>query len=163
MYWPKPGLKRHPMKRWNRPDRIFFGFGACHILAGVYLQNPPLPGFHAERICPAEGLPGTHIYVTDGQICFDFHEYSSRARLWAHYQAGWQARYPGWQAEIRPVTFDLLDTAALNAHKHLGPDQYPGDVVTRARMFLARICHDRAADRARATLNSPAQQRRADS
>lgn len=162
MYWPEPGIKRHPLKRWAKPDRIFFGFGACHILAGVYLRQAPLRGFYAERIVPAQGFPGTHIYVTDGVLSFDFHGYALRARLLAHYWRGWQARYPGWQAEIAPVTFDLLDTGALNAHKHLGPDQYPGDVVTRASAFLARISHSSAAEAARQRLSSPAPQRRAD-
>jgi hypothetical protein len=45
MYILKPGIKRDPERRWALPDRIFFGHGACHILAGVYLENPPLRGF----------------------------------------------------------------------------------------------------------------------
>ena len=66
--------------RWALPDRIFFGYGACHILAGTFLKHPPLEGFFAERIIPAENFSGNHVYVTNGTITFDHHGYSSRER-----------------------------------------------------------------------------------
>lgn len=74
MYQLKPGIKQDPERRWALPDRVFFGFGACHILAGVYLQNPPLPGFFSERVIPGDGFSGNHIYVTNGDIAFDYRE-----------------------------------------------------------------------------------------
>ena len=37
MYVLKRGVKKDPQRRWNLPDRIFFGYGACHILAGAFL------------------------------------------------------------------------------------------------------------------------------
>lgn len=61
MYWPPPGIKRHPERRWNRPDRIFFGHGACHILAGAYLRLFPQTNLQPERITPKVGrnaIPG---------------------------------------------------------------------------------------------------------
>ena len=148
MHWPKPGVKRHPERRWRRPDRIFFGHGACHILAGVYLELAPLPGFHAERIIPAAGFSGAHAYVTDGTITFDHRGYALRERLLAHHARGWSARYPGWQASIELIDFPLLDTAELNRRKMLGPDQYFADPVARAVAYLARIDHPDAARRA---------------
>ena len=72
MYVLKPGIKRDPARRWALPDRIFFGHGACHILAGTYLRDPPLPGFFAERIIPGDGFAGGHAWVTDGEITFDY-------------------------------------------------------------------------------------------
>lgn len=150
MYWPKPGTKRDPVKRWYRPDRIFFGHGACHILAGVYLELAPLPGFYAERIVPAEGFAGAHLYVTDGRLAFDHRRYSQRDRLLAHHRRGWVARYPGWDAVIERVDFPLLDTEALNERKMRGPDQYLHDPVPRARRFLAARDHLAAARRAAA-------------
>jgi len=81
MYKMKPGIKGDPERRWALPDKVFFGNGACHILAGVFLNKPPLPGFYAERIIPGEGFAGNHIYVTDGRIAFDYHGYSSRLKL----------------------------------------------------------------------------------
>ncbi|PZQ97941.1 MAG: hypothetical protein DI533_12445 [Cereibacter sphaeroides] len=149
MYRPKPGIKKHPERRWNRPDRIFFGFGACHILAGVWLENPPLPDFHAEWIVPDDGFSGTHFFVTDDTVAFDFHGYSLRQNLLDHIRKGWSARYPGWNATIQPVDFPLLDTATMNARKHLGPDQYFGDPLPCARRFIDRFDHPAAARHAR--------------
>lgn len=150
MYVLKPGIKKDPIRRWALPDRIFFGHGACHILAGTYLRLPPTQAFWAERIVPAEGFAGNHVYVTDGIVAFDYHGYSLRKRLLAHHRKGWTARYPGWDCEILPVDFDLLDAAQLNQRKMLGPDQYLRDPVERARRFIERIDHERAAHKARA-------------
>ncbi len=144
MYTLKPGIKRDPMRRWALPDRVFFGHGACHILAGAYLARPPLPGFRAERIVPRDDLAGNHIYLTDGDIAFDYHGYSVRRRLLDHHRKGWSGRYPGWDCAIEEVDFDLLCTAALNGRKMLGPDQYLFDPVPRAHRFIARIDHTRA-------------------
>ncbi|MFS8182218.1 hypothetical protein ACMG4P_11780 [Pseudovibrio denitrificans] len=148
MYWPKPGIKKDPEKRWNQPDRIFFGFGACHILAGVYLQKKPLDGFYGEWIVPHEGFSGHHMYVTDGHLAFDFHGYSLRENLLNHFRSGWSKKYPRWQADIKSIDFPLLDTVELNRRKHLGPDQYWGDPVERAQRFLNDIDHKRAAAKA---------------
>lgn len=139
MYRLKPGIKREPQRRWQLPDRIFFGHGACHILAGVFLADPPRPGFHAERIIPGEGFAGNHIFVTDGTVAFDFHGCSCRTRLLRHHTGQWSdASAPGWHCRLERVTFDLLDTAALNARKMLGPDQYLHDPRPRAQAFVAQ-------------------------
>ncbi|MEO3416207.1 hypothetical protein AAFO92_16265 [Roseovarius sp. CAU 1744] len=137
MYWPTPGIKKHPEKRWNQPDRIFFGFGACHILAGVFLEDTSFGGFYGEWIVPNDGLHGNHMYVTNGQIAFDFHGYSEREKLLAHYWRGHQFKFQGWQAKVVKIDFPLLDTAELNARKHLGPNQYFDDPIPRARRFIA--------------------------
>ncbi len=152
MYVLRPGTKRDPVKRWALPDRIFFGHGACHILAGTYLDDPPLDGFHAERIIPVDDLPGNHVYVTDGRIAFDYHGYTVRVRLLDHHRRCWSVRFPGWACVVERVDFALLDTAELNARKMLGPDQYLGDPVSRARHFLARVRHAEAAARAAALI-----------
>ncbi len=139
MYVLKPGIKRDPVRRWALPDRIFFGYGSGHILAGVYLQRPPLTGFYAERIIPIDELPSGHMYVTDGDVAFDYHGYSKRPRLLEHHRKGWTQRYPGWDCTIAGIDFPLLDTAALHARKMRGPDQYLFDPIPRARRFIERI------------------------
>ena len=148
MYRLKTGIKKDPEKRWSLPDRVFFGYGACHILAGVFLEIAPLPGFYGERIVPGEGFWGNHVYVTNGSIVFDHHGYSARNRLVAHHWRGWSGRYQGWHAQIRRVDFSLLDTAALNARRMRGPDQYFGDPVERAKRFIFRVDHVKAARKA---------------
>lgn len=142
MYHLKPGVKRDPIRRWALPDRIFFGFGACAILAGVYLRQAPLPGFRAERIIPATGYLGNHIFVTDGLVSFDYHGYALRDRLVEHFSAGWRAQYQErWSCRVETVTFDLLSKRALNQRKMLGPCQYLKDPVPRAKRFLDRFEH----------------------
>jgi hypothetical protein len=159
MYVLKPGIKKNPERRWALPDRIFFGYGACHILAGVFLEQPPLEGFHAERIVPAEGFWGNHIYVTNSVIAFDYHGYSSRDRLLQRHRRCWASRNVGWDCTIEKVDFHLLNTVELNQRKMLGPDQYLHDAIPRAYRFIRRIDHPKAAERAlRTTLNpAPAQ------
>jgi hypothetical protein len=142
MYLLKPGIKRDPERRWALPDRIFFGHGACHILAGVFLLRSPHPGFYAERIVPGEGYAGYHVYVTDGQIAFDYHGYCNRMRLLLHHTAAWSKQYPeGWNCTLEVVDFNLLDTGELNKRKMLGPDQYGHDPIPRAYRFIDRIDH----------------------
>ncbi len=148
MYVPKPGIKRDPERFWALPNRVFFGHGACHILAGVYLEHPPLAGLHAERIIPSVGFFGNHIYLTDGEITFDYHGYSTRKHLLEHHRKSWSRQYVGWDCVIDKVDFDLLSTTALNERKMRGPDQYLYNPIPRARRFVERINHFEAAAKA---------------
>lgn len=139
MYQPPHGIKRDPVRRWRQTDRVFFGNGACHILAGVFLSRLEHEGYSARWICPRGGLAGYHVFVTDGAIAFDHHGYASPARLVNHHGKGWAARHPGWRADVIPVDFDLLGREALNQRRMLGPDQYFGDPVARAHRFIDRF------------------------
>ncbi|WP_246707300.1 hypothetical protein [Mesorhizobium sp. NZP2077] len=47
MYVLKHGIKKNPEKFWALPDRIFFGYGACPILAGTFLKYLPWTDFTA--------------------------------------------------------------------------------------------------------------------
>jgi hypothetical protein len=152
MYILKQGIKKDPVRQWALPDRIFFGYGACHILAGVFLRERRRSGLVAEWIVPAPGFSGNHIYVTDGEIAFEYHGYSSRERLLVHYSKGWSLHRPGWSCTIEPVDFDLLDSTELNQRNMRGPDQYLHDAIPRARGFIDRIDHSKGMERARATL-----------
>ncbi len=144
----KPGIKNDPEKRWALPDRVFFGHGACHILAGTYLNNTPLQGFYAERIIPKRGFLGNHIFVTDGCIAFDYHGYSIRKKLLSHFRNGWSSKYIDWDCELEIVKFDLLSTPDLNERKMLGPDQYLFDPIARAVRFINSYDHSFSYDRA---------------
>lgn len=148
MYQLAPSKKTDPVRRWNLPDRVFFGYGACHILAGVFLREAASSGFRAFWVRP-QRHPGAHVYVSDGLIAFDYHGYSVRRRLEAHHRKVWQAQYVDWAADTLPVDFDLLATPELNARNMRGPDQYLHNPIERARRFLARIDHPKAASRAR--------------
>jgi hypothetical protein len=150
VYRARPGIKKDHQRRWALPDRIFFGHGACHILAGVYLGDAPLPGFYAERVMPHADLPGGHMYVTDGVIAFDYHGYSQRRRLLEHHHRVWASMHPGWSCDIEVVDFPVLGAHALNARKMLGPGQYWENPIPRARAFIQRVDHARALAKARA-------------
>jgi len=154
MYKMKPGVKKDPVRRWALPDRVFFGNGACHILAGVFLTVESDLNFFAERIIPGDGFAGNHIYVTNGTIAFDFHGYSSRLRLLQHHTSAWSGQYSGgWNCILERVEFDLLSTAELNRRKMLGPDQYGEDPVSRAQVFIQRIDHNKGMDKAARTIH----------
>lgn len=153
MYVLKPGIKSDPNRRWALPDRIVFGHGACPILAGTYLNHPPLAGFSAEWIIPKDGLSGNHIYVTDGKIAFDYHGYSALKRLLEYHRKGWSRHHSGWDCVVVNVDFDLLSTIDLNQRKMLGPDQYLFDPISRARRFIERINHKVAAKKAAMTIS----------
>ena len=81
------------------------------------------------------------MYVTNGSIAFDYHGYSLREKLLTHYWKGWSERYVGWNAKVQKVDFPLLETVELNKRKHLGPDQFFGDPVARAKKFLLSFRH----------------------
>lgn len=136
MYFLRPGIKANPERRWALPDRIFFGHGACHILAGVHLADFSGSGFRPLWIQPNEGYSGNHIILRNGEIAFDFHGYSCVDRLLAYHWRGWSSKFPGWSAHINEIDFDLLNTSELNARGMRGPNQYFGDPISRARRFL---------------------------
>lgn len=142
MYFPKPGIKKDPVRRWNQSDRVFFGHGACHILAGVYLNTFPNSGCYAVKIIPKEGYAGNHVFITNGVLAFDYHGYTSLNKLIAHYRKGWSNKLLGWDAEMQHVDFSLLDTQSLNERKMLGPNQYLHAPIERAIRFLSRFDHD---------------------
>ena len=141
MYSLKPSIKDDPVSRWNLPDRIFFGHGACHILAGVFLRKFQRHPFKAVWIKPIEGYSGNHIFVTDGIRAFDYHGYSLYDNLLRHFEKCWSYKFEGWGAVIELVEFDLLDTAALNQRDMRGPDQYLRNPIERAGKFLGRYEH----------------------
>jgi hypothetical protein len=141
MYFLRPEIKEDPRKRWSLPDRIFFGHGACHILAGVHLLEFANSGFSPVWLRPARGFSGNHIFLRGRDVAFDFRGYSRLDRLLAHHHRGWSAKFPGWSATVEEVDFDLLDTTELNARGMRGPDQYLHDPIPRAQRFIRRIRH----------------------
>ena len=139
MYFLDQQIKQDPVRRWNLPDRMFFGHGACHILAGVFGQRLPNSEFQPVWLKPLDDVPGNHIFVTDNKIAFDYRGYVNLELLLGWYQAGWRKRYPDWRAELHSVDFDLLNTAELNSRNFRGTDQYLQDPMPRAERFIAKF------------------------
>ena len=81
MFFPKTNVKNDPVRRWHRPDRHFFANGACQVLAYAFLERYADLEFRARWIKPASGYAGHHIFVTDGNVAFDYHGLSWEDRL----------------------------------------------------------------------------------
>jgi len=92
-------------------------------------------------IKPRAGFHGNHIFVTNGQIAFDYHGYSVLERLLAHHNKIWTSEYENWDAELIKINFSLLDIAELNARNMKGPGQYFGDAIARTHQYLDNIDH----------------------
>jgi len=152
MFLLKPEIKKDPARHWRLPDRIFYAHGACHILAGVFLERFPEAGYWGIWIKPVEGFRGNHIFVTNGKIAFDYRGYSVHERLLAYLRKGWTYRFEGWACDTVRVDFGLLNTAELNVNNMRGPDQYFGDVLDRTHRYLDRVDHDRQQAKAMALL-----------
>jgi hypothetical protein len=140
MYKLKPGTKQDLERQWRLPDRIFFGYGACHILAHAFLERFPTAGFGAIWIRPAPTYRGNHVVVTDGKVAFDFHGYSCYERLISHHFRQYQAEYPGWAADLVHVRDNLANSRAMTAigMNVRGPEQYLHNALPRANRFLDR-------------------------
>ena len=141
MFILKLGIKEDPIKRWNLPDRTFFACGACHILAHAFLEKFPEMGFLPFWIKPMPGFTGNHVFVSDGQILFDYHGYSSIEIFLAHYFSKARRFFPGWDAELIPVTTSLI---SREDSKKIGmdirePEQYLYNALPRAHKYLNKF------------------------
>lgn len=137
MYIATKDIKTDPIRRWAQKDRAFFGRGACGILAGTYLRMFPNLNIWAEMIEPLAGMGGNHIFVTNGEIAFDYRGYCLRQSLLDIHRKGWRSlRGKQWNYSTSRIDFDLLSTKEMNANKMLGPDQYLHDPVQRAMAFI---------------------------
>ncbi len=143
MFVLDPEVKQDHARFWALSDRLFFGNGACHILAGIYLDRFPESNYRAIWIKPCKPFRGNHIFVTNGELAFDHRGYSGYDRLIEHHDKGWSSHYEGWRADLMPINFSLLDTVQLNTRNMRGPDQYAGNVLARAERFLDCIDHEK--------------------
>lgn len=135
--------KLDPRQRWALPDRVFFACGACHILAYAFQQKFGPQGRRAIWIKPRDGLSGNHIFVAWGDWAFDYHGYSKRERLLAHYTRRARHHLPGWDATLEELPFEAL----VSEQKSLAfeglwlrePGQFLEDALPRAHAYLARF------------------------
>ena len=138
-----PKTKQDPVKFWNLRDRPFFGFGACHILTGVFLLRNENSTFKGIWIKPRGDFRGNHVIASNGEWAFDFHGYSRATSLIQHFANAQRANAPGWEADEIEVDFDLLCTEHLNANNMRGPDQYHQNPIPRAEAFIDRLAPNR--------------------
>ena len=145
MYSIGPEKKRNPEKRWALPERVFFACGACQVLAHAFLQAFPEKNFVPQWIKPADGFSGNHIFVTDGEMAFDYHGYTSREKLVSHIFKKAQRWWPGWSAEIIEIPPHVLvneqESKKIEGLWLRQPDQFLHNALPRAQKYLERFDH----------------------
>lgn len=140
-----PGTKQDKAKQWSLPERVFFAAGACHILAYAFLERFPNLGAKACWIKPLDCSPTNHIIVITGTCAFDYHGYSRKDALLAHFQRRACRHWPEWRGElieIRPEA--LISEAESKTYPGLWlrePGQFLHDALPRARAYLDRFRH----------------------
>ena len=143
MYIIDKKVKSDPLKRWNLPDRVFFACGACQVLAYAFLEKFPEKGFYAEWIKPAKGFTGKHIFVTDGEITFDYHGFTTREKLLNHTFKKARLWFPDWDAEIiqlpQSVLINEKESKTYDGLWLRQPDQFLYNALPRAEKYLKKF------------------------
>ena len=143
MYLLRSGIKQDPVRRWNLPDRAFFASGACHILAHAFLERFPSAGLGPVWLRPRGGFTGNHVFVTNGDLAFDYHGYVPHDHLVDHYARRARRFFPGWEFDLVPVTVSLVNREEAKA---IGmdlrePAQFLHDALPRAHRYPERFDH----------------------
>jgi hypothetical protein len=123
---------------WARPDEEFFGSGACHVLAGAFLEAHHLGDFRALLIQPGAGFRGAHVVVANDRLIFDVRGWNPRGSFLEQYQSAMDSVSPGWSYSLTAVS-DPIGWDFCEAHAHRHPSQYKQNPMPRARAFIARF------------------------
>jgi len=127
------------IRSWNRPDRPFFASGACHVLASAFLETRPNAGFRPFLILPEPGLRGSHVFVSDGKIAFDYHGFSKHEHFLSHYFAKISRFFPLWNCDVIDLKESPTSVSFCETYNHRLPSQYLHDPMPRAFAYLARF------------------------
>lgn len=135
--------KLDQIKRWALPDRVFFAAGACHILAHAFLECHGTPDMVVEWIKPIPSHTGNHHFISWDGMAFDYHGYTRRNRLLAHYWKRGRSRGPGWDATMERLPPEvLISEAKSKTYDGLWlrePGQFLHNALPRARLYLDRF------------------------
>jgi hypothetical protein len=115
-----PEEKRDMFASWARSDQAFFAAGACHILAGLFVQLHRHQGFKMVYIKPASRFAGNHVYASDGSWAFDHNGWTKESELLAITERTYRQKYPGWsytKLSIEPTTDALENFCKNNNHR----------------------------------------------
>lgn len=133
-----PSEKADLLASWNRLDEQFFAAGACHILAGAFLDARVPSGFSAYLLEPAAGFRGGHVLVADETTTFDWRGYRPRREYLAFLAQERSSFMPGWHYSLVAIP-DPLGWPFCRRYRHRHPSQFPHDVVARAKRYLGRF------------------------
>lgn len=128
--------RRDQALSWARPDPAFFASGACHVLAYRFLRRQRVGSFHIVLLQPHDGLPGTHVFATDGEWAFDFNGWVPEAALLAASVGACRERWPAWDVDRIDIDPAVGLEEFCRTWAHRPPDGFPGDVEERADRYL---------------------------
>ncbi len=138
LYARTPEQKRDPFLSWRRDDKAFFASGACHILAHMFLSLHPDEGFELIYIRPKDGLPGNHLYASNGIWAFDFNGWTHEEELLSMTRQAYQQEYEGWDFERLVIGEGLLAYIARGDHNLRPPEYFPYLPWERAYAYIQR-------------------------
>jgi len=131
--------RRDPFLSWQREDQPFFAAGACHILAEMFQQLHFGEDYELIFLKPVSGMPGMHVYATNGTWAFDHNGWTLEKELLSLTQAAYSKKYSGWGYE-RIVIRDDLETFCRNNH-HRQPWQFAYLPWERAHHYIKQFPH----------------------
>jgi len=120
---------------WDRPDRSFFAAGACHMLA--HRMATRHGGLDIVHMRPIDNLAGSHVYALDGARAFDFNGWTNEADLVAANTEACRAENPAWDFDRIVIEGDFDEYC--RSVNHRTADQYPGDVLARADLYIESL------------------------
>ena len=118
--------------------KIFSQPVLCHILAFVFQNKFREIGFRAFHIVPASGLRGSHVFVSNGSIAFDWQGLRPEQALIEEYFASFKNHNADWDAQVRLIKDDETCESFCKAHQHRLPEQFYQDPRPRALSFIER-------------------------
>lgn len=123
---------------WARDDKAFFAAGACHILAHMFLSLHGGQGFELIYIKPTNGLPGNHIYVSNGTHAFDFNGWSIEEELIRVHKEAYTHENPEWDYDRIIIKEGLVKYLKHSDHLR-PPEYYPELPWNRARNYIKQF------------------------
>lgn len=123
--------KNNQLLSWQRPDKVFFAAGACHILAYAYLELFPDPSFELILLTANEGK-NTHIYIRKHNKSFDFNGWNNQRALIAVNNEALGCAY----SQII-ITMDLK--SFCKQYNHRLPEQFAFDPRPRANFIIKSL------------------------
>lgn len=135
-----PEEKKDPFLFWQREDQPFFAAGACHILADLFAQMHKDENFKMIYIKPRKGLPGNHVYASDGTWAFDHNGWTKESELLQVTKKAYDDSYPGWEYDrhvIEPTNSSLEEFCKTNAHRL--PWQFARLPWERAHSYISKF------------------------
>jgi hypothetical protein len=108
-------------------------------LAAVFLEAHPEENYEVFLIRPDPGFHGGHVFVSDGQIVFDYHGYTEYEAYRSHYFTKIRRFFPLWQGQIIRLDVSPISQSFCRKYSHRLPEQFLHDPRPRAKAYINRF------------------------